>query len=520
MKPGSLPWLLRFELLLHWRNLWSSSQKWVVVLLGGVGVAGVWALWVLLRAFRDLLQGAPAQLPEPLMVPLMLGGLAVWVWMVCTAMQTSVQVMFERGDLDLLVSSPVSTRGIFSVRVLGVVLAVSVWWLLLGLVVGVVGLLLGTWRLMGVPLGFFTLGTLASSFGVAVTFLLVKHLGVQRTRTVIQGAVVVVGAVMLLVLQAPSLMVFPPEELQSWIKHLPSLSPLEVWPRSVWLEPLPTLTMVSLPSVLLAGVIWTCHPAYLQGVHEGGGASIAARKVLSSGPFRSSVLVLLWLKEWRLVLRDPVLSGQLLMQSFLVLPMAFVLAGGGRGMPLAEALNPSVWVAGVVLVSCNLTGRLVRIFIAAEDLPDLLVLAPHAPGVLRRQKMWVALLPVLMVFVPLTGWLGKSSLTLLFLGVGVVTGSGLVVAWLQHQWARPIKRADILSARGKGQGNVMQVLVELAVSIGWSGVVVAYGHQNLQGLLLALGAGVFFPAAFAFAGMLGRHLRTSFQPQKGSRGLE
>ncbi|GEM50078.1 hypothetical protein [Deinococcus cellulosilyticus] len=505
MRPGSLPWLLRFEVLLYWRSLFSSSQKWVVILLGVLVLGAIGGMWFLLREHSQTLRAGPAELPQPLLLPLTLFGLFAALLMVTTAIQTSVKVMFERKDLDLLISSPVSTRGIFAVRVLGVVLAVTIWWMLLGTAVAILGLLLGTWRFLGLPVGFLTLGSVISTLAVGLTFLLVKSIGVQRTRTIIQVLTVLLGAVLFLGTQLPNLMGTSGQggfgdRAARWFvevqQQLPESSPLWYWARSLWLEPVPTLITVAIGLLFLTLVIFSSHRAYLKGASEASGFNRPRPERLKTVPFRSGVFQLLWLKEWKLVLRDPALFSQLLLQVVYMLPLVFVLSGAGRGNAMSSLMNPAFWVAGVVLISSTLTGWLSRIFIGAEDLPDLLSMAPHPRGTLRRQKMWITLLPVLLIFVPLALLLGKSSPVLMLMGVALVCISCLTIAYLQTQWAQPIKRADLMNKSGKGQGNAMQGFVELFTSVGWAGVIAAYGQNNTTWMLIAGGVAVFFPLLF------------------------
>ncbi|GGJ39899.1 hypothetical protein [Deinococcus roseus] len=503
MKPGSLPWLLRFELLLYWRSLWSSSQKWAVVLLGGVVLGATVGLWFLLREQRGLLVGSPAELPQPLLLPFTLLGLMATLLMVTTAIQNSLQMMFERKDLDLLISSPVGTRGIFTVRVLGVVMTVSIWWVLFGLVMGLLGLLLGTWRFLGVPLAFLTLGSLISTMGVGLTFLLVRNLGLQRTRTLVQTLTVLLGALIFVATQLPNLLGSTGTGgnlLGSWmlrVQTLPASSPIWYWSRSLWLEPLPTLFMLVISVALLVGVVLSSHRAYLKGASEASGFSRPRTTSLKASPFRSGVFGLLWFKEWKLILRDPALFSQLIMQVIYLLPLFFMLFGVGRGNRMTSMMTPAFWVAATVMVSSSLTVWLGRIFIAAEDLPDLLAMAPHPRGSLRKQKMWVTLLPVFLLFIPLALVLGRSDPSLMLLGAAVLPASCLTLTYMQTQWAQPIKRADLMQKNGKAQGGVLQGFVELFTFVGWAGLVAAYGQHNTTWMLIALAVGIFFPVFFA-----------------------
>ena len=56
---------------------------------------------------------------------------AIATLMLSSALKASVMALFERGDLDLLLSSPLSSRSIFTVRLLGVIMSGAALYLFL-----------------------------------------------------------------------------------------------------------------------------------------------------------------------------------------------------------------------------------------------------------------------------------------------------------------------------------------------------------------------------------------------------
>jgi len=104
MQVGSLPWLLRHELRLWWRDRTSKPgvAGWAIAL--GILFTGLFLqLWMVLSTVRTLLP--PANLAQ-------LGfWMATGLWVVgfCYAfiqsIRQSIIALFDRGDLDLLISS-------------------------------------------------------------------------------------------------------------------------------------------------------------------------------------------------------------------------------------------------------------------------------------------------------------------------------------------------------------------------------------------------------------------------------
>lgn len=108
MQVGTLPWLLRHELRLWWRELSAerSTRIWLVVLVVAA-LALVVFLWNILASIRQTLKAST--LPEAAI------WIAVAIWFVgffytfYQAVEQSIVALFDRGDLDSCSSAPPST---------------------------------------------------------------------------------------------------------------------------------------------------------------------------------------------------------------------------------------------------------------------------------------------------------------------------------------------------------------------------------------------------------------------------
>jgi ABC-2 type transport system permease protein len=181
-----------------------------------------------------------------------------------------------------------------------------------------------------------------------------------------------------------------------------------------------------------------------------------ARARRSRASFGASPFSTLMLKERRLILRDPWLLSQILMQCIFLLPIAVLtvwrVATGADG---AAALAP------VLIVLCGqIAGGLTWIALSADEAGELALTAPLDPGLRRRARMaavaWLAAVfatPPLVMILLADPWTGLVSL----FGVAVAIVCGMLI----HLWHQPpVARAGLIRRRMKSPVTV--TLMELA----------------------------------------------------------
>jgi ABC-2 type transport system permease protein len=166
-------------------------------------------------------------------------------------------------------------------------------------------------------------------------------------------------------------------------------------------------------------------------------------------------------KEILLILRDPWLLSQSLMQLLYLLPPAAMLWH-------SYALDGGVAVVVVpvlVMAAGQLAGGLAWLTICGEDAPDLVLTAPVGPQRLLRSKLEAVGLCIAVVFAPLVlglGFYSASAAVLAFAGVAASAASATAIQfWFRAQARRTQFRRRHTSSR-------FATLSEAFASIMWA----------------------------------------------------
>jgi ABC-2 type transport system permease protein len=460
LRPASWPWLLRHEMRLAWRHT-GGARLGILLVLGGVLWAAMHlAIYFLLRVFD------PAMLGPGLIVVLAGGVWFIFTLMLSHSITMSVGAFFDRGDLDLLLASPLPPRHVFVVRGLGIAVSVTTIYALLLLPFAHMGLVTGRPQLLAVYPALAALGLLASAIGMAATLALVRLLGARRARTAAQVLGALVGAAVFLLIQANNL--FGHERIAGWIAALRAAaqgsgllgpnSPLW-WPFLAMLgRPLPLFALVAIGTGAFVVVVNSMARRFLAGTQESmTDAQPAQAANLASARFRSGLWRIVLIKEWKLIWRDPQLVANTLLQTLYLLPLVFVWRGHGSAVPLL--------VPAVIIAAATLASGLAWVTVAAEDAPELIAAAPLSLAFVRRMKLVAALLPVWIIISPFIVFLALSSPESAAVFALCVAGATISSALGHIALPRSGKRRDM---RRRGKGNMLGGLLELATTLGWS----------------------------------------------------
>jgi ABC-2 type transport system permease protein len=478
--PGSALWLLRHELRLSWFGamLARGGKR-----LPGARTLITWTIaWALLHlfAFAMMVKGR-ASLGDP---QLAIGAgavlLACATFMLSNALRASVVALFERGDLDLLLSSPLPSRSIFTVRLLGIVAGTAALYLFLFAPFANVAAALGRPGWLAIYPVVVAIATLAACAAMLLTLAMVRLLGARKTRVIAQVVAAIAGALLFLLSQAYNMVSHSSDpgagsRLARRVAESSLLGPdslLWLPGRAALGEALPLLVVVLLAAGAFMLTVGRTHRFFVHGLQQAAGMGpVRARP---RGPLRVRVRRSLFdtivIKEWRLIWRDPHLISQVLLQLVYLLPL-FVLVLRGADTP-----GPAIG-AGLTLLCSSLSSSLAWIVISGEDAPDLLWSAPASRHAIRMGKLAASVMPPLaLVAVPLLWLVVRTPVTGLmvcFTVTAAVFGAALIVLWV----GRPAPRSDF---RARGKENVLCACLELLNSALWGG---------LAWLLVSMGGG-------------------------------
>ena len=389
--------------------------------------------------------------------------------MLSTTLAASADALYERGDLDLLFSSPLAPRKVLFVRALGLAVNAGLWFMIPAVLLLTPSIVLGhpAWLGVFVLLAAAALG--ASGVGLLLAMALFALIGPRRTRSVAQVMAALIGAGFFLASQYRNLM--GQRASESLIARIatearegrirpPPFADLPL--RAALGEPLPLLILAALGAGIFLFAAQTLGRRFADAAAATQGAETRKGKgptpnlskgAFAAGPFQATVR-----KELRLISRDAALLSQVLLRVLYMLPLALVLARSASHMPVWALAGPA---AAVTFLAGQVAGSLVWITVSAEDTPDLLAIAPAPMSVLRQAKLTAALLPVAMLLaIPIAVLAWYAPLAGLWTAIGAALSAwttGLIGVWYQ----KPGKRSDFRRRRG---GSLLATFAELFIA--------------------------------------------------------
>jgi len=465
-RPGSAFWLLQHELRMFWFNNGRRSKRrnWLAPVLV--------TLWLALHGLAVfLLRKMPDVPPSVLQFVAMAATVLLVVlatFMFSSGLKGSVDSLFERGDVDLLLSSPLPSRSIFTVRLGAVTLGVALVYLALVAPIVNAGLFIGHPEWLALYAVILAWATIWCSLGMLLTLLLVRVLGARKTRVVAQVISAIAGALLFLLAQAQNLAPNGgPEAFQGMVADYVTpgsiLAPdSAVWwaGRAVTGSSAHVLGLVCVAIALFLFTVHFTHGFFVRGLQQAVSTVRARSKpgAAAQGRFGRSLVQVVLRKEWRLIARDPHLLSQVLLQLLYLLPLGFMV------LRSEEHAAPGV-AAGLTMLAASLATSLTWIIVAAEDAPDLLQASPAAMRVVRRAKVAAAVIPILLlVAVPLAWAVAHDAVTGLLMCLTVVAAT--LCAALTGLWqGRPAARS---SFQRRAKGNWVAFVVDLVGTVSWA----------------------------------------------------
>jgi len=219
--------------------------------------------------------------------------------------------------------------------------------------------------------------------------------------------------------------------------------------------------------------------------HAGPQVSRTPRAFRTASPRR-----MLRQKEWTLLLRDPWLVSQSLMQMLYLLPPALLLwKSWGDGDGALVLLVPVL-----VMAAGQLAGGLAWLAISGEDAPDLVATAPVAAGEIVRAKIEAVMGAIALVFMPFVAALALAAPWHAVTAAAGVLVSAAAATAIQLWFRAQAKRSHF---RRRQTSSRIATFAEAFSSITWA----AASALVAAGSWLAL-----IPAAFAVLVLAGARL--------------
>jgi len=497
-----LAWFARHELRLAWRD-------WVYMLTAGerrrkrtvVIALVIFALFMHLLAYATVAAYAgAARDPDKLTLVVVTGSaLLSWALMLSQAMESVTRAFYARADLDLILSSPVSARRLFAVRIAAMALAIALMGTFLAAPFIDVLAALGGWRWLGAYGVVGAMGITAAALAVALTVALFRTIGPRRTRLIAQIVAAVIGAAFVIGLQVAAILSYGTLSriaiLQSAtvVAHAPDGGSMLWWPARAALGDGADLAAVGAVSLaLLAAAIAVFAPRFGEHAIAAAGVAATVTRQRSRGGFRrASPRRALRRKEWTLLRRDPWLLSQTLMQLLYLLPPALLLwRSFGQGTHSLALLVPVL-----VMAAGQLAGGLAWLAISGEDAPDLVSSAPVSARDLLRAKIEAVMGGIAVVFVPFALALALISpfdaLVAALCVAAAAASATAIQLWFRAQARRSHFRRRQTSSR-------VATFAEAFSSIAWA----ATGALAASGTWFAVLPGLFAIGVLAFARLI------------------
>jgi ABC-2 type transport system permease protein len=499
MPAASLTFFAHHELRLAWRD-WLSmmtagrrGRERVVAIALTIFIvfAHLLAYYFVARYVDEV-----ARMDKPAFVIITGCILLSWSLLLSQAMESVTRAFYARSDLDLILSSPAAARKIFAVRIGAMALSVIVMAALLASPIINVLVLRGGARWIAAYGVVIAMGATAAAFAVALTVAMFRLIGPKRTRLAAQIVAAVIAAVFIIGLQVAAIlshgtlsrMVFL--ESDTLIALVPDVDSFTWIPARAALGDLRALAEVLGTSFVLLGAAILVFSTRF-GDHAIAASSVSAgntRQRRVSGFRGRAAIRVLRQKEWTLLLRDPWLVSQTLMQMLYLLPPALLLwRSYGEGTGALVVLVPVL-----VMAAGQLAGGLAWLAISGEDAPDLVATAPIPRTHVVRAKIEAVLGGITVAFAPFIVALAFLSVTGTIIAVLGIIMAATAATGIQF-WFR--KQATRRYFRHRQTASRFATFAEAFSSISWAAAAaLAAGGSAFALFPAAIAVGILFAA--------------------------
>jgi ABC-2 type transport system permease protein len=468
-----LVWLAGHELRLGWRD-WVSlmtaghrnrARTAAIALIVFGAFMHLFAYWIV-AGYADASVASDTATLVGITGTLVLS----WSLLLSQAMESVTRAFYARSDLDLILTSPVSARKVFAVRMARIAAAaVMIAVLLAAPFINVLAMRGGS-RWLAAYGVVAAMGAVATAAALALTIALFRLVGAKRTRLIAQIVAAVIGAAFVIGLQiaaifsSGSISRFAALQSDWMLAHAPDTSSAFWWPAHAMLGDRRALVAVVVFGFGLLGLAITLFSRRFgdHALAAAGVSNTVVRQRRWSLTFRRhSPARVLRQKEWTLLARDPWLISQTLMQILYLLPPAVLLwvtfrSGGGSYVVLIPV---------VVMAAGQLAGGLAWLSISGEDAPDMVASAPITAGRILRAKIEAVMGMIALVFAPIVAVLAFDSLfAAAVAALGILTAAAAATL-IQICFRTQAKRSQF---RRRQTSSRIATFAEAFSSIAWA----------------------------------------------------
>lgn len=486
--PGSIGWFARHEARLSWRD-WTShmtgkSRRRIMVL-----VIGVIAFLLFMHALALVLlapASGPAAFDTVRTLAVITSTMAMaWSGMVSQALVLVTRAFYARGELELVLTSPAVASRLFAVRIAAIAVTLLATTVVTAAPFINVLAWLGGAKWLCTYVVALALAAIATAFAVLIVGALFRLVGAERTRTVAQILAAVIGVAFAIGVQFIAIISTDALNMPRWVileRLAPDLdSPLWEPARAAFGEPFALGVILAIAAVSMLTAIWFFSPRFGELAVAAGSVSenTQAQGALNRRFSVREPAQALRRKEWQLLLRDPWLISQTLMQLLYLIPVGFLLWRNFSGVSVVV----TILVPMMIMVSGQIGGGLAWLALSAEDAPELIATAPIPRRAVLRAKSEAVLGGVAILMSPLVLALAAVTPRIAFIAFCFVMIATASSAAIQY-WFRIKTRRN--QFRRRQTSSRLALYAEALVTTGWSGV----GALAILGTGLAAASGV------------------------------
>lgn len=471
--PGSFKWLVANEVRLNWRRFAGMlGQAGKVPPLAIAALAGVIAhvlAWPVVAALGPIADGTARSGADAWPLAGIL--LAVFCWMIAQSLFGAIRTLYDRGDLDLLLGSPLPAVRIFAAKSLSIAASTVGSIAVLVLPVANMGVVTGRPQWLAIYPVLVSLGLLATAVAVFTAISLFFLFGARRARLVMQLIGAAIGGGFVLIVQVVLLL---PDAMQNTVTGVlaASMAPGSRLAAVIGIPVAATLGDMSANFVMLVlavacfgGAVFLLSEPFAKASLAASGQGAVQVQLCSRRRkgFKSRPGPALRRKEWRLLMRDPGLFAQISLQIIYTLPMVLVLVKSNT-VPMVVAIVPSI-----VVIVAQVAASLAWITVSGEDAPELIATAPVNAAAVDASKFSAIAIPIAGLLAIPVAALALVSIRAAVITAGLAIGASLSTALLNIWHPMPGNRRGML--RRHSQSKLM-ALIEHIIAMMWAAAAV------------------------------------------------